>query len=79
MEKRTELLPDLTVMPKIEKVEFELPKKPTARYDDKNPLPKRIKYLNHEGKDDINKIKAKFNMFDADYLNQVNSKRLDDL
>lgn len=66
-------------MPKIERVQFELPKKPTARYDDKNPLPKSMKYINIEGGDDINKIKCKVNIFDADYLNQVNGKRLDDL
>ena len=67
--KRTEILPDITTMPKIDKVEFEVPKKPSHRYDDKNPLPKNIKYINTEGRDNIEKITAKVNIFDADYLN----------
>jgi hypothetical protein len=69
IEKRTEVLPDLTIMPRIDKVQFELPYKPTARYDDKNPLPKSLKYVNIEGDNDINKIRLKVNIFDADYLN----------
>jgi len=67
--KRTELLPDITTMPKIEKVEFEVPTKPTHRYDDKNPLPRSMKYINAEGRDNIEKLTAKVNIFDADYLN----------
>mmetsp|Transcript_40316 Transcript_40316/g.38787 ORF Transcript_40316/g.38787 Transcript_40316/m.38787 type:complete len:127 (+) Transcript_40316:1042-1422(+) len=69
VEKRTEVLPEITTMPRIDKVQFELPVKPSDRYDDKHPLPSRIKYLNYEGKDDINKITTSVNMFDADYLN----------
>ena len=56
-------------MPRIDKVEFELPTKPTERYNDKRPIPKKLKYIDYEGKDDINKIRTSVNMFDADYLN----------
>ena len=79
MDKRTEILPDVTTFPKIDKVQFRLPERPSAKYDDKNPIPKNLKFVNDRGIDDINKIKTKVNIFDADYLNQVNTKRLDDL
>lgn len=66
-------------MSKIERVQFKLPTKPTERYDDLNPLPKNVKFVNERSADSLEKMKTKVNIFDGDYLNQVNTKRLDDL
>lgn len=63
-------------MSKLDKVKFKLSNRPTERNDDINPIPKNIKFINDRSPYGL---KAKINIFDADYLNQVNSKRLDDL
>lgn len=79
IKKRTEVLPEVTTFPKIDKVYFSLPEKPNERYDNKNPIPKSLKFVNENQKDSLEKMKVKVNIFDADYLNQINSKRIDDL
>ena len=69
-------------MSKIDRVQFKLPTKPSERYDDLNPLPRNVKFVNDRSGDSLEKISTKVNLqlFDnADYLNQVNSKRIDDL
>jgi hypothetical protein len=79
MKKRTELLPEVTTFPRIDKVQFSLPERPNSRYDNKNPIPKNLKFVNELDKDGLDKKNTKIRVFDADYLNQVNTKRLDDL
>lgn len=79
IKKRTEVLPEVTTFPKIDKVHFSLPERPNSRYDNKNPIPKNLKFINESQKDSLDKMKVKVNIFDADYLNQVNTKRIDDL
>lgn len=48
--KRIEILPDVTTFPKIDKVQFKLPERPTSRYDNKHSLPKTLKFINESGK-----------------------------
>eukprot|EP00347_Sterkiella_histriomuscorum_P015493 403356821 len=79
MKKRTELLPEITTFPKLDKVQFRLPERPTEKYDALNKLPKSTKFINEQAKESIDRQNTKVRVFDADYLNQVNSKRLDDL
>lgn len=69
VKKRTEVLPEVTTFPKIDKVQFSLPEKPTQRYDTLNPIPSNLKFVNEYQKDSLDKMKVKVNMFDADYLN----------
>lgn len=69
IKKRTEVLPEITTFPKIDKVHFSLPERPNSRYDNKNPLPKNLKFINENQKDSLDKMKVKVNIFDADYLN----------
>ena len=57
--KRTEVLPEITTMPKIDKVHFELPKEPLPRYDSLNPLPQNMKFMNSQGKDSLDKMNTK--------------------
>jgi len=40
VEKRTEVLPEVTTFPKLEKVQFRLPERPQERYDTLNSLPR---------------------------------------
>ena len=79
VQKRTELLPEVTTFPKIDKVQFRLPERPSSKYDNKNPIPKNLRFVNENSKEPLEKMKVKVNIFDADYLNKVNTKRLDDL
>lgn len=76
---RTTILPEVTTFPKIEKVQFRLPERPTENYDIKNPIPKNLKFINEEKGEDLNKMHTNVRIFDQDYLNTVNSRRLDDL
>jgi hypothetical protein len=46
--KRTELLPEITTFPKIDKVTFRLPERPSERYDIKNAIPKKLKFINDQ-------------------------------
>ena len=79
IQKRTEELPEITTMSKIDKVQFKLPTRPTDRYDDLNPLPQSVKFINDKSTEPLEKMKVKVNILDSDYLNNVNTKRLDDL
>ncbi|CDW86426.1 UNKNOWN [Stylonychia lemnae] len=79
LDKRTQLLPEVTTFPRIDKVQFRLPERPTSRYDTLDRLPKSVKFINERDKDSLDKQSTKIKIFDADYLNQVNTKRLDDL
>lgn len=77
--KRHEGLPEITSFPKIEKVIFRLPERPTERYDTKDKIPSNLRFINEMQKDGVDKLTTKVSCFDTDYLNEVNTKRLDDL
>ncbi len=79
IKKRTDVLPEITVMPKIDRVKFSLPDKPRGYYDTLNGVPSSLKFVNEQSNEDLTKIKTKVKIFDPDYLNTVNAKRLDDL
>ena len=76
---RTTILPEVTTFPKLEKVQFTLPERPSENYDIKHSLPKKLKFINEETGEDIHKLNTKVKLFDTDYLNTVNTRRLDDL
>lgn len=44
-----------------------------------NKIPKNLRFINENSKEPLDKIKTKVRILDGDYLNQVNTKRLDDL
>ena len=56
VKKRTELLPEVTTFPKIDKVNFRLPERPHSRYDTKNPIPKSLKFVNENSVDGVDKM-----------------------
>eukprot|EP00347_Sterkiella_histriomuscorum_P017375 403349625 len=80
MKARTEVLPEITTMSKIDKVQFKVPTRPSERYDDLNPLPKSVKFVNDRSAESLDKMNTKVKILDGgEYLNNLNTKRLDDL
>jgi hypothetical protein len=76
---RTTILPEVTTFPKLEKVQFKLPERPSEVYNIKHPIPRKLKYINEDTGEDITRMNTKLKIFDTDYLNTVNTRRLDDL
>lgn len=48
VQKRHETLPQVTSFPKIEKVQFRLPERPTERYDTKDKIPTNLRFINEQ-------------------------------
>jgi len=69
---RTTILPEVTTFPKIEKVQFRLPERPTENYNIKEGIPKNLKFINEDKGEDLNKMNTNVRLFDNDYLNTVN-------
>ena len=46
IKKRHETLPEVTSFPKIDKVQFRLPERPSERYDTKDKIPKNLRFVN---------------------------------
>ncbi len=60
-------------MPLIERVDFELPERPSEKYDIKNRIPDNLRFVNEHSKDGVDKLQTKVKVFDpeaqSDYLN----------
>ncbi|CDW76693.1 UNKNOWN [Stylonychia lemnae] len=71
--------PDIS-NPLNDAIKFKIPNSMnTPRFDDIKQISKPTKLYNDLHQSSVERVKTKVNMFDADYLNQVNSRRLDSL
>lgn len=77
IKKRTDIVPTVPTFPKIDKMHFKLPGLPNEIHTSQTP--KKFTVFNEEDLESLVVKNRKIRAFDADYLNQVNTKRLDDL